>query len=59
MRVEWGLFMFLVGFGAGALTVLLGLLLARARRGSLGAGDRILGRLGSVGARRSLGALQD
>jgi hypothetical protein len=51
--------MFLVGFGAGALTVLLAFLLARARRDGLGAGDRILARLGSVGPRRSRGALRD
>jgi len=53
------LLMFLAGFGAGVLAVLLGLLLARARRAGAGPSDRFVARLGSLGGRRSLGAFQD
>jgi hypothetical protein len=59
MKMPWDLLMFLTGFGAGVLAALLGLLLARPRRVNGGSGDRILARLGTLGDRRSIGAVRD
>jgi len=59
MGIESDLFIFVLGFAAGSLVVLSGLLLARVRRESLTEGDRFLSRLGSVGAQRFLEAVQD
>jgi hypothetical protein len=59
MGIESDLFIFVLGFAAGSLVVLGGLLLARVRRESLKEGDRFLSRLGSVGAQRFLEAVQD
>jgi hypothetical protein len=58
MGIELDLFIFVLGFAAGSLVVLGGLLLARVRRASLKEGDRFLSRLGSVGAQRFLEAVQ-
>jgi hypothetical protein len=59
MNMEWDVFMFLLGFAAGAFVVLGGLLLVRLRRESLREGDRFLRRLGSVGAQRFLEVAQE
>ena len=59
MDFNWDMFMFLLGFSAGAIVVLGGLLLARVRREGLRDGDQFLRNLGSVGAQRFLEAAQD
>ena len=59
MSLTWDLFMFLIGFVSGGLTLLAGLWVARTRRESLGEGDRFLAKLGSVAAQRFLEAVQD
>ena len=58
MGLESDMFIFFLGFSAGAIVVLGGLLLARVRRESLREGDRFLSRLGSVGAQRFLEAVE-
>ena len=59
MDLNWDMFMFFLGFSAGAIVVLAGFLLARVRREGLQGGDRFLRSLGSVGAQRFLEAAQD
>jgi hypothetical protein len=59
MGLDWDMFMFFLGFSAGAILVLGGFLLARVRREGLRNGDRFLRNLGSVGAQRFLEAAQD
>jgi ABC-type Fe3+ transport system permease subunit len=50
---------FSMGFASGALVVVVGLLLARVKRETLGRGDRFLARLGAIGAQRFVGVEQD
>ena len=59
MSLGWDVLMFSLGFGAGVLCVLAGLLVARLRRESLRNGDRFLAKLGILGAQRFLEAVQD
>jgi hypothetical protein len=59
MSVTWDLLMFFAGFVTGGAAVLVGMLLARVRKDSLGDGDRFLDKLGSVGAQRFLEAVKE
>jgi hypothetical protein len=59
MDLNWDMFMFFLGFSAGVIVVLGGFLFARVRREGLREGDRLLRKLGSVGAQRFLEAAQD
>jgi hypothetical protein len=59
MNMGWAMLIFSMGFATGALVVVVGLLLARARRESLRNGDRFLARLGAIGAQRFVEVGQD
>jgi len=59
MNLQWDMLMFFLGFLAGAVVILGGLLLAKVRRKSLREGDRFLRKLGSIGAQRFLEAAQE